>query len=378
MSSGGQYWVSPDKALTRTRGAVIDMEESIPQWEMGEPFPDLERRLLRWDPWVRSYLVAQELVSRVRFKLHPTIAGHVTAQFLDDGLDGFVDGVTLIRPTTKTFGEQISLVLSYAELREERTSEILAQIEQHHAFWNALVPIQADRLRHTRELLEAAIQFAVYIEMKFKHELACWRPCDYSAQVQPMLTTPGHGSLPSGHCTQAYVVAEVLKALLNTMQQGPGYRTFNAQLHRLAARIATNRVIAGVHFPVDNVAGRLLGTVLGEYFCFLCGGRGPGSAPSKSLPPWRAGRFDGTKFSGHTDFDPFAQPLRAKEGGAPKPAFYEFGPPKFRAPKEGSGQHSPGYDGTGEAFEPKARSDLMHTLWQRALKECDGLGLVYA
>tara|TARA_B100001105_G_scaffold255227_1_gene253624 strand:- start:377 stop:1468 length:1092 start_codon:yes stop_codon:yes gene_type:complete len=351
------------EALTRTRGAVIDVEERIPPWEMGDPFPDLDRRLYRWDPWVRTYLVAQELVSRVRFRLHPNVPGHVTAQFLDDGLEDFVDGVTLVRPPTNVFASQISLVLSYAELREERTSEILAQIEQHHAFWNALVPIQADRLRHTRELLDAAVQFAIYIEMKFKHELACWRPCDYSAQVQPMLTTPGHGSLPSGHCTQAYVVAEVLKALLNTMKTGTGYRTFNAQLHRLAARIATNRVIAGVHFPVDNVAGRLLGTVLGEYFCFVCGGRGPDSEPSSGVPAWRAGRFDGTRFPEDTDFDPFAQPLSPPVSASGKDHYYEFGRPK---------------DNDGHDFQPKARSALMNALWVQALEECRGLGLVYA
>ena len=43
----------------------------------------------------------------------------------------------------------------------------------------------------------------------------CYRPVEYNAEVQPMITTPGHGSFPMGHATQAYAVAHVLKLLLS-------------------------------------------------------------------------------------------------------------------------------------------------------------------
>jgi len=89
-----------------------------------------------------------------------------------------------------------------------------------------------------------------------------------------MITTPGHGSFPMGHATQAYAVAYVLKHLLKLNPQRRRHRGLIDQLDRQAARIATNRVIAGMHFPVDSMAGRMLGVALGEYFVGRClGGR---------------------------------------------------------------------------------------------------------
>ena len=301
--------------------------------------------MFRWEPWVRTYLVTQEMLQRLRFTVVPPskkqpISVHL--QFLAPALGGDVwaDGVTIIRPPAAVFEGQIAKVLEWAELREERSAEILAQIENQHCFWGSIVPIHTDRMRHTRELLEVGVQLAVYAEMRFKHELACWRPTDYSAQIQPMITTPGHGSLPSGHCTQSYLIYEVFKALLNTMKPNDtGRASLNRQMGRIAARVSTNRVIAGVHFPVDNVAGRLLGSVLGEFFCYLSGGR-----DNKPFPDWHAGTFDGTKFPPDGDFDP-----RNQRFDNP-PAFY-----KFQSTKD----------------LPKPRPSVLTELWQKAIEECD-------
>ena len=69
---------------------------------------------------------------------------------------------------------------------------------------------------------------------------------------------------------------------------------------------ATNRVIAGVHFPVDSMAGRMLGVALGEYFVGRC---------------ITGKHFKGRKFiaswidnAAATDFNPFSSDQKLDAG----------------------------------------------------------------
>jgi hypothetical protein len=91
-----------------------------------------------------------------------------------------------------------------------------------------------------------------------------------------MIPTPGHGAYPSGHATEAFVAATVLDALLRAARPGAshkaGHDATRVQLQRQAYRIAVNRTVAGVHYPVDSACGRVLGTLLGELMLSRCSG----------------------------------------------------------------------------------------------------------
>ena len=56
----------------------------------------------------------------------------------------------------------------------------------------------------------------------------------------------------------------LLQALL------PNGSKYREQLERLAARVAVNRTVAGLHYPVDSAVGRLLGTSLADYMVARC------------------------------------------------------------------------------------------------------------
>ena len=66
------------------------------------------------------------------------------------------------------------------------------------------------------------------------------------------------------------------------------------QLNLTARRIADNRVIAGVHFPIDSPAGFVLAEVMADYLLARCGV--VTSMKSKAL--------DGTALSSTADADP--------------------------------------------------------------------------
>ncbi|MCY7304761.1 MAG: phosphatase PAP2 family protein [Rhodoferax sp.] len=251
------------------------------------PVLDSPAELGRWEPWVRAYIAVGELLRGVDF-------GVSNGQF--QVVANVTDVIAQIgRPLDTTFKAQIPLVLAWSELRYERAVEVLAQIDPQYAFWSSIIGMRPDNARRTMELINTVLQFCVYVEMRFKHALACWRPVEYNAQVQPMITTPGHGSFPSGHATQAYAVAHVLKALLPL--QAAQFATVVEQLDRQAARIATNRVVAGVHFPVDSMAGRMLGVALGEYFVGRCG-----QTQTFMARTFNAAHMD---LNPSTDFNPF-------------------------------------------------------------------------
>jgi membrane-associated phospholipid phosphatase len=237
--------------------------------------------------------------------------------------------VRLARPTAKVFKQQLDLVANYAELRSDRGSEVLTQMVPQIPFWASITGLQAHKHKYTLELIGLSLSLASHVEMRFKHAFACQRPVDLSPQIQPMIPTPGHASWPSGHATEAFMVSTVLQALL------PHGAKYKEQLERQAARIAVNRTVAGLHYPVDSAVGRLLGTALADFFVARCTGK---------LKLHERG-FSGPKFHG------------------PKDAVIDFDP-RISMTDNKSGYYE--YSSSASAI---AASPLLEFMWTKAAKE---------
>ena len=71
--------------------------------------------------------------------------------------------------------------------------------------------------------------------------------------------------------------------------------SWSQQLHALASRVAMNRTVAGVHFPIDSVAGAILGLTLGRYLVKRC----------TNAASYEAWSFDSANFIANADFQWF-------------------------------------------------------------------------
>ena len=111
--------------------------------------------------------------------------------------------------------------------------------------------------------------------MIVKNHLAIRRPDQLDARLMPMIPTPGHGSFPSAHAPEAYAVLTVLEALVTAWDSlADGEQRIKA-LRGLAERIAVNRTVAGVHYPIDSWAGAALGRIVGQVVLSRAGAGAP-------------------------------------------------------------------------------------------------------
>ncbi|MDZ7875638.1 MAG: hypothetical protein U5N27_22670 [Rhizobium sp.] len=106
--------------------------------------------------------------------------------------------VSLRAPDQSLLSQQLDLVAAYADLCADRAAEIVAQVTPPIAFWSAIVGPShiATKDPSTAGSLPAAVDSR---RDALQTHLRRAAPDGAVAQIQPMIPTPGHGALPSGH-----------------------------------------------------------------------------------------------------------------------------------------------------------------------------------
>jgi membrane-associated phospholipid phosphatase len=272
---GGAAATSPlaSEALITTHNGIAGTWIAVPDTDVDANAQEKTDYLGRLASSVRTALFGFEIGSRLGFTFDTDVARvfHLQAGTGAAPAANYVPLMEMKRPTQKIFADQLTMVANYADLRSDRAAEIIAQLATPLEFLRAIAFVDPARTPYTVELLGMSQWMATYVEMRLKYALACKRPIEWSPQIQPMIWTPTHGSLPSGHATEAFCMAQVLWLLLRDVGTTPYSGVlWGEMMMRLAARIAINRTVAGVHFPVDSAAGAVLGLNLGQYLVDRC------------------------------------------------------------------------------------------------------------
>lgn len=160
---------------------------------------------------------------------------------------------------------EAELVLS---MKSQRTKERLSQIKAESLdplplFWLRAGLDPAAYPAHSRWIIEAVVDTeAVLLDLKRRFNRR--RPSAVLPEISPVIPLPPHAAYPSGHATQAVVIARLLSKLAPAA---------SGDLMEFAFRVGRNREVAGVHYLSDTTAGFALGWQLSAVFL--------GSAPSR-------------------------------------------------------------------------------------------------
>jgi undecaprenyl-diphosphatase len=102
-------------------------------------------------------------------------------------------------------------------------------------------------------LTAAAVVIADLVASGLKDVTGVERPSTRYAAPKPLVPAPHDGSFPSGHAATSFAAATVLSAAAPRLT--PVWAL-------LATAIAFSRVYVGVHYPLDVVAGAVLGVLI--------------------------------------------------------------------------------------------------------------------
>jgi membrane-associated phospholipid phosphatase len=169
------------------------------------------------------------------------------------------------------------------EFRPGVLAEALAQRNNILGYFQGIFSFSRSSHRKTYDLCCVALQIGQFQATWYKH----WavydlggsgtfkprmrpRPSQLSPVLLPPIEVPGHPAYPSGHATEAYLLAaclgEVMPTAASQPAPSPSAPGVLPPLLAMAQRIARNREVLGLHYPSDSAAGKIIAT---ETFALL-------------------------------------------------------------------------------------------------------------
>jgi membrane-associated phospholipid phosphatase len=220
----------------------------------------------RWDAELQACTYLRDF--ELRFAANPGAVPAVLSWFdryrtLPAVLNN-VPGGNMTRPEMT---QQVLRILDLSLEREDRFSEIIDQDDADGAlnYWQGMLKIHPARHPHTYLLLRVARRVGEHVVMCLKDFFAAPRPSQLCPAIEPMIDPPVTPSYPAGHALQAHLASYLLAYCLPNLPGQPNLPAVNTlaypgtqgsgPLFDLAWRVSENRIVAGIHYPIDIEAG---------------------------------------------------------------------------------------------------------------------------
>jgi len=170
---------------------------------------------------------------------------------------------------------QVIVVLDASIDRADRAQEILDQATAQGAlhYWTGMLHLDPSKDTDAFLLMVVARKIGEFVAMGLKDIYKMRRPAQVYPLIMPLIDGPDTPSFPSSHALQAHLISAALKLALANPESPPVWpptappwpppgwpppvaagETAKA-LDHLAYRVAYNREVAGVHYPMDSEAG---------------------------------------------------------------------------------------------------------------------------
>lgn len=242
MGMGMAFGATPPELGLRPLTLQYDLgpncAPSFPQQTL--PSGDWQGRIGPWDPDVLCLLFLTEFMENCSpgWK-QVNLAGH--------DLLGWQQGSA--NPTAFINAELHHLQQLMQIDRERYMGEIIFQHDNAPGYWVSMLGVNNRAHYYTLVLMNLAVRIGQVVAVYYKKKYKRPRPSFICPGLLPAFGPPAHASFPSAHSLQSWLMSYLLAEVLPH---------WNDQLEWLASRVAFNRERAGVHYPSDSAAGKVI------------------------------------------------------------------------------------------------------------------------
>jgi hypothetical protein len=168
------------------------------------------------------------------------------AMNLSDDNKAILNRLPIIPPTKNNSTETKREIKDLLKKQKNRTKEIYKNILKERSLTYCIAQF-AQNVEEQKKLSDFLTTTVQPIHLAMKHHFNRVRPTFLESKLKAAIDIPQHASYPSGHATEAYMLANIMSKKYPNQREN-----FFAK----AKKIATNRERAGLHYKSDSEYGK--------------------------------------------------------------------------------------------------------------------------